>query len=432
MSLEVLEADLTWQEGGFAAGQRITITPEGRIAAVGASATAPTRRLRGMALLPGFVNTHSHAFQRGLRGAGERFPAGSGSFWTWRQAMYDLVAGLDRTTLAALCRQAFGEMRDAGITTVGEFHYLHHENDLDFAFDRVVLDAAAAIGIRLVLLNACYLTGGVGRPIEPAQRRFATPSLPAFWERMDRLSEALDARTQTLGVVAHSLRAVGPVEIRDLHAEACRRGWPFHMHVEEQRREIEESIAAYGRTPMAVILQALATHGSFTAVHCTHTAARDMAAFLETGGSVCVCPLTEANLGDGIPALGAAHDLPGRLSLGTDSNARISMIEEMRWLEYGQRLRGELRGALADDRGDVAATLLHAATAGGAVALKVEAGRMSPGAWADFVALDLSAPALAQVPPDRLLDAVIFGSGNEAVAGTFVGGRWRATGNPER
>ena len=161
-------------------------------------------------------------------------------------------------------------------------------------------------------------------------------------------------------MVAHSVRAASLAEIKALHAEAARRGLPFHMHVEEQRREIEETVAAYGRTPMRLLCDELAEGGNLTAVHCTHTSPRDMDLFLSRGGRVCVCPLTEANLGDGIPDLSAPHAIGGRLSLGTDSNARISAIEEMRWLEYGQRLRGELRGALMDPQGGVAAT-----TAGG-------------------------------------------------------------------
>jgi formimidoylglutamate deiminase len=150
-----------------------------------------------------------------------------------------------------------------------------------------------------------------------------------------------------------------------------------------------------------------------------------MTTFLARGGRVCVCPLTEANLGDGIPDLSAAHASGGRLSLGTDSNARISAIEEMRWLEYGQRLRGELRGALSDSRGEVATTTLEAATSGGAAALGIGAGRIAPGEWADFAAVDLTVPALAGVAASGLLDAIVFGAGNGAIAGTFVGGNWR-------
>jgi formiminoglutamate deiminase len=340
--------------------------------------------------------------------------------------MYALAASLDRDTLGQLCRRSFAEMRSAGITAVGEFHYLHHDGDHDWAFDEVVLEAARDVGIRLVLLQACYSAGGIGRPLEPGQRRFDTVDLATYWRQWDRLARQLDPRTQSLGVVAHSVRAARLAEIKALHAEAVRRRLPFHIHVEEQRKEIEEAVAAYGRTPMRVLCEELQSADGITAVHCTHTSPEDMTVFLQGGGRVCVCPLTEANLGDGIPDLTAPHAAGGRLALGTDANTRISAIEEMRWLEYGQRLRAERRGALADPRGGVAASLLEAATSGGAAALGLGSGRIAPGEWADFVAVNLNAVPLAGEPSEGLLEAITFGGGNEVVAGTFVGGKWRA------
>jgi formimidoylglutamate deiminase len=372
------------------------------------------------------VDAHSHAFQRALRGSGEDFPSGAGSFWTWRQAMYALVESLDRASLRRISAQAFAEMRDAGITTVGEFHYVHHEREGDFALDEAIVQAAADAGIRMVLLYCFYATGAPGRPLEGGQRRFATTSVDQYWRQLDRVAGYLDPKTQTLGVAPHSIRAASPDDIGLLYAEARRRNLPVHLHVEEQRREIEESVAAYGRPPMAVILDAV-DGGAFTAVHCTHTGDADMARFLDAGGIACLCPLTEGNLGDGIPRLDRAHAAGDRLAIGTDSNNRLAMLEELRWLEYGQRLRGELRGALPDPAGDVAPTLLAAATTGGARALALPAGRIATGCWADFVAVDLDAPALADVSRERLLAALVFGVGNGAIAGTYVGGTWRAS-----
>jgi formimidoylglutamate deiminase len=430
VSPRTIQADLTWIDGAFLPDQAIAVGADGRIESVGPAippGAGSVHRLEGMALLPGFVNAHSHAFQRGLRGSVERFPSGAGSFWSWREAMYGLVASLDGGALRRICRQAFVEMRDAGITTVGEFHYLHHDRDGDFAFDDVVLEAASDVGIRIVLLQAYYAAAGIGKVLEPGQRRFATLDLGEYWRQVDALARRLDGATQSLGVVVHSVRAASLAEIKALHTEAERRGLPFHMHVEEQRREIEDAVAAYGRTPMRLLCDELEAGGNFTAVHCTHTSPTDMAAFLALGGRVCVCPLTEANLGDGIPDLSAPHSAGGRLALGTDSNARISAIEEMRWLEYGQRLRGERRGALAGPRGEVAATTLAAATSGGAAALGVGAGRIARGEWADLAAVDLSAASLSGVPAGGLLDAIVFGAGNGAIAGTFVAGKWRPT-----
>lgn len=420
----ILEADLTWTGNAFEPGVQVAIGPDGRIDRVGRLGLAAARLPR-LALMPGFVNAHSHAFQRGLRGHGERFPAGAGSFWTWREAMYGLVGGLDRTILRALSVQAFGEMRDAGITTVGEFHYVHHATGEDYGLDDVMLEAARDAGIRIVLLQTFYATGAVGKPLQGAQRRFATPDLGAFVATLDRLAARMDPTTQSLGCVAHSIRAADPGQICAVYDEAVARRLPFHIHVEEQRREIEECVAAYGRPPMAVILDALDGRGDFTAIHCTHTRPDDMERFLSVGGRVCLCPLTEGNLGDGIPRLALLDASGGQLCLGTDSNLRLSVLEDMRWAEYGQRLGGEMRGALADAEGQVATTLLDAATIGGARALGVDAGRITPGAWADLVAVRLDAPSLAGVPPGRLLDGLVFGAGNDAIAGTYVGGRWR-------
>jgi formimidoylglutamate deiminase len=430
VSAKVIEAELTWTGRRFEPGLQVVVGEDGRIEAVTKGRTPTDRHPRSL-LLPGFVNAHSHAFQRDLRGRGERFPAGSGDFWTWREAMYALVERLDERELFRLSVQAFEEMRDAGITAVGEFHYLHHAGDgTDYGFDRVVLEAAAAAGIRIVLLQTYYATGGIGQPLGPAQRRFRSTDVDAYWKQMDRLESALDRRTQTLGAVAHSIRAATIEDISALHAEAQRRRLPFHMHVEEQRREIEDCVAAYGRPPMRVLLDTLDIGGNLTAVHCTHTAPDDLRQFLQAGGTVCVNPLTEGNLGDGLPTLEPVPDLLGRLSLGSDSNARISPIEEMRWLEYGQRLRKERRGVLRSGEGEIASGLLDAATAGGARALGLPAGRIEIGHSADLVVIDLEHPSLAECEVETLAEALISGADNGVVRGTYVGGNWKESRNP--
>lgn len=430
----VLEAALTWTGSRFEPGVRIAIDAAGRIEAVGALDVGPTDRLPRFALVPGFVDAHSHAFQRGLRDRGETFSTGAGSFWAWREAMYALVESLDHAAFRDVCVRAFSEMRDAGITTVGEFHYLHHSpGSVDGSFDALPLEAAAEVGIRLVLLQSYYRTGGIGQPLSPVQRRFAMDSTTEYWDRFDRLAERLDPVTQTLGVAPHSIRAASLDDVAVLHEEAVRRGLPFHMHVEEQRAEVEDSVTAYGEPPMALLLRAFSRMEGMVAVHCTHTRPDDLSAFIGAGGSVCLCPLTEANLGDGLPDLAPISGVHDRLCLGTDSNARIAMIEEMRWLEYGQRLRLEKRGVLSDETGSVARSLLSIATQSGARALGVEAGAIEAGRWADLTALDLDAPELAGCDADTLLDAWVFGSGDRVIAATCVGGRWRESGaNPNR
>lgn len=428
--IRYLEADLTWTGERFEPGVRIGIDGDGRIASVGTEPVpdgSEVERLPGRALLPGFVNVHSHAFQRGLRGRGETFPAGAaGSFWTWREAMYGLVEKMTEERISELSLQAFREMRAAGITSVGEFHYLHHRSPgADFAFDEAILAAARAAGIRLVLLEAYYRTGGIGSPLSPAQRRFDGVSPAAYWAQMDTLGRRLGS-DQTLGAVVHSVRAANLDEIGEIYREARRRGLVFHIHVEEQRKEIDDCLAAYGKRPMEALLDTCGGAEGITAVHCTHTSPEDLARFLDGGGTACICPTTEGNLGDGLPDLArfvAAHgEGAARLALGTDSNARISFLEEMRWLEYGQRLRTETRGALRDANGSVAPVLLKAATIGGARALGIETGEIRPGAWADLVEIDLGCPALDGWEPETLLDSLIFGAGNGAILGTRVGG----------
>jgi formimidoylglutamate deiminase len=430
----VVEADWTWTGDGFATGVQLRLGENGRIEEVGRLGLAATLRLHRQALLPGMVSSHSHAFQRALRGRGERFPAGAGSFWSWREAMYEVAAGLDAAGFDRLCLQTFREMRAAGITAVGEFHYFHHERTgragalLDYGFDARVLRAAAAAGIRIALLNTYYRTGGFEQPLTGAQRRFESPSPAVFWEQMDRLAESLAGPAQTLGAAIHSLRAAPPEEVAAIYQEARRRGLPVHMHFEEQRKEIADCLAYYGRRPMQLALAALPAADGLTAVHCTHTAPEDLQRFLEAGGTVCVCPLTEANLGDGLPDLTAPHRRGDRICLGTDSNARISLLEEMRWLEYGQRLRAESRGLLRDGAGAVAANLLRAATVGGARALGLPCGELAAGCWADLMAVDLDHPALAGWEPETLLESLVFGAGDEAIVATAVGGAWRRRG----
>jgi formimidoylglutamate deiminase len=401
---------------------RVAIGPDGRITAVGALREAPSERLGGLALLPGFVNAHSHAFQRGLRGRGERFPSGAGSFWSWREAMYALVEELDAGSLRALSARAFREMLAAGITTVGEFHYLHHEGgDADWALDEAVLAAARETGIRLVLLEVYYRTGGIGKPLERAQRRFDGRSLEEYWRAVDALARRLDPACASVGVAPHSIRAVDLEELTELHARARERRMVVHMHVEETQQEIQECRAAHGRTPMELVATRLDLDERFTAVHATHTAPEQLGSYLGSGANLCLCPLTEANLGDGTPVLGRVPR--GGLALGTDSNARISMLEEMRWAEYGQRLAREERGVLVDEHGEVARRLLSAATLGGARALGVRAGAIEAGAWADFVALDLGAHELDGWTGETLLESLVFGACERALAGTWVGGR---------
>lgn len=423
---QVIEADWTWVPAGrFESGVRIAIDERGMIESLGTLSDSPIQRLRHRALLPGFVNVHSHAFQRGLRGFGEQFPQGKGSFWTWREAMYKLVESMDETSMHRLCVQSFREMLAAGITTVGEFHYLHHDATLrGFALDEVVLRAAAEAGIRIALIHTYYKTGGIGKPLAGGQLRFRTDSIDEYWKQFDRLAKQIDSSTQSLAAAAHSIRAADIAEIKLLHEESIRRRVPFHMHVEEQPQEVADCVHRYGKPPMALLNEHLNINPMFTAVHCTHTAAADMDDYLNAGGNVCINPLTEGNLGDGIPALGRIINHGGHIALGSDSNLRLCWTEEMRWLEYGQRLQTQQRGICVDEQGSVARKLLECATSNGARPLGLKVGRIEPKHHADFLAIDLNTPSLASWNEHTLLDAFVFGTGNEAIAEICVGGLW--------
>lgn len=416
---------MTWTGKRFEKDVLVALSDDGIIESVGTSDAKPTKQLKGKALLPGMINAHSHAFQRGLRGLGETFPHGAGNFWTWRQAMYSLVEKMTEQRIYDLSAQAFKEMLTAGITTVGEFHYLHHdESCTGYKFDEVVLKAASDVGIRIVLLNVFYKTGGFGQPLENAQKRFGSPTLDKFWEQMDRLETTIDKSTQSLGVVAHSIRAADIDDIAALHEEAKKRGLVFYMHIEEQAKEIEDCITHYSKRPMQLINDKLQIDDAFTAVHCTHTNPDDMDEFLGAGGNVCICPLTEANLGDGIADIPGILNSNGRVCLGTDSNARISFIEEMRWLEYVQRLAREKRGVCTDDNGNCANELWQMATTNAAHSLAIQAGKIISGNVADFVAIDLEHQTLAGFSDATLLDAIIFGSSDGVVVETCVNGKW--------
>ena len=336
---------LTWTGAAFERDVVVAVDAAGRVASVERGRNDGAR-LPG-AVLPGFVNAHSHAFQRGLRGRGETYAlddAARPSFWTWREAMrgrprprknfrghvalprYDLVEGLDSVeAFRAETLACFREMAAAGITTVGEFHYFRHGPGRSFEHDFAVVDAAREANVRVVLLAALYERGGFdGEALGPGQRRFASGSLEAYWAALDRLAGVVgDAegtrRGDGLGVVAHSLRAVAPGDVAALAAGARNRGLPFHLHIEEQPKEVADCLKTHGVTPMRLLLDH-ADVGRATAVHCTHTDPADLEAFLAAGGRVCVCPLTEASLGDG--AFGPLDASRGAVSLGAAAASR--------------------------------------------------------------------------------------------------------------
>lgn len=419
-------AEFTWIGEKFNRGIVVDVAEDGIIRSTDSTDSAGAVKLPSVALIPGFVNAHSHAFQRGLRCEAQRFVSGAGNFWSWRETMYRLVDALDVDSFYTYSRQAFGEMLAAGITAAGEFHYLHHAGTNGWAFDEAILSAAKDAGIRLCLIQTYYATGNVGQPLAGAQLRFNPVSREEFVAQLARLDSLLDSRTQSIALACHSIRAVDLDDLRYFRALAAERDWPFHIHVEEVRKEIDDCRAAYGIGPMATLLKEINIDPRVTAVHCTHSTRDDLKEWTARGANICLCPLTEGNLSDGFADLPAVVGMGGRICFGTDSNIRISAFEELRLMEFGHRARHERRGVMVNADGSCAAALMRAGTIHGASAMNLNCGEIKSGAAADFVAIDLSHPTMLGCADDAIADSLLFGSGNESIAGVWVGGQKRA------
>lgn len=376
-------------------------------------------------LLPGMVNAHSHAFQRAIRGATQRRGAHDpSSFWSWREAMYRAANSLDPEAVFTVTRDCYREMLRAGITCVGEFHYLHHAPDgRPYAdpneLSRQVIRAANTVGIRLVLLEVYYARAGAGREPLPEQRRFCDGSVDAYLRRID----VLRGEGIAIGVAPHSVRAAPREALRELAAYAHQHGLPLHMHVSEQPQENAECQAEHGCSPVALLGASgcLTRPGAFTAVHAIHLEPDDFAAL--SGHNVCACPTTEADLGDGIIPVGEHLRHGVELALGSDSNAVIDLVQEARLLEMHERLRTRARLCLADGDGHVGQALLNLATRGGARSLgRTELGEIRVGAPFDACTVDLDHPSLARIDPALALDALLLSGTAAPIDRVFVGG----------
>lgn len=380
-------------------------------------------------LLPGLVNAHSHAFQRAIRGATHRRGASDpSSFWSWREAMYRCATALNPEGVYAITRRAYAEMLRAGITCVGEFHYLHHQPDGRLYDDpnelsRQILRAADDVGIRVVLLEVLYLRAGHDQPPLPEQRRFQDADVDAYLRRVDDLRTA----GVPVGLAPHSIRAVPKDALHDAVQYAHRHDLPLHTHLSEQPRENEECRAEHGASPARVFADAgaCARPRGFTAVHAVHTDADDHRVL--AGQHVCACPTTEADLGDGILPSVELRAAGVELALGSDSNAVIDLVQEARLLEMHDRLRGQARLRLCDAEGSLGLPLLRAATEAGASSLGVgaTAGRLCVGRPFDAFTVDLRDPFFEGVSGEHRLDALMCAGTARAVRHVFVGGRSR-------
>ncbi|HLU54156.1 MAG TPA: formimidoylglutamate deiminase [Pseudonocardia sp.] len=390
-----------WLDGG--PRERVRVTTDGdRITGVAAGADPEPGdvRLPGI-VLPGFANAHSHAFHRALRG---RTHDRGGTFWTWRERMYALAARLDPDRYLALARAAYAEMALAGVTCVGEFHYLHHDRggaryaDPN-AMGRALVQAAADAGVRITLLDTCYVAGGLGAsghlPLDGVQLRFGDGDAHAWAERFGELTDTDRAR---VGAAVHSVRAVPAGQLPVVaHAAA---GRPLHLHLSEQPRENEACRAFYGCTPTALLAEQGLLGPSTTAVHATHLTDHDVELLGGSGTTVCACPGTEADLADGIGPFRALRHAGSPLAVGSDQHAAVDLLAEARLVELHERLASGERGRIAPG------ALVDALTAHGHACLGwPDAGRIAPGARADLVAVRLDSPRTAGVAPEQVVMA---------------------------
>ncbi|WP_234331665.1 formimidoylglutamate deiminase, partial [Streptomyces sp. MBT28] len=392
---------------------------DGRIAAVRTDVPAPppgAEILRGLTL-PGLANAHSHAFHRALRGTVQ---VGSGTFWTWREVMYSVADRLTPETYLDLARAVYAEMALAGITTVGEFHYVHHAPggaayaDPN-AMGEALIQAAADAGVRITLLDTCYLSSGFGQPPDTHQLRFSDGTADAWAQRCSLLEERDHAR---IGAAVHSVRAVPADQLATVARWAEERRAPLHVHLSEQTAENDACHAAHGCTPTRL----LADHGVLgprtTGVHNTHLTDEDIALLGGSRTGTCMCPTTERDLADGIGPAVALQQAGSPLSLGSDSHAVVDLLEEARAMELNERLRTRTRGHWT------AAALLRAASADGHAALGWDdAGTIEPGARADLATVALDSVRTAGPLPRLGAETAVFAATAADVRHTVVGGR---------
>ena len=370
-------------------------------------------------ILPGLATAHSHAFQRALRGRTQRRTTRAASFWSWRGLMYHLAERLDPETIYALSHFAYVELAMSGVTAVGEFHYVHHDRNGQPYADRLamaeaVIQAAVDAGIRLTLIRTAYLRGGYQQALAPAQQRFADPEVSLAMRDVDTLlHDYANHPHVNVAVAAHSIRAVPLDDVVALADFARERALPFHMHVAEQRRELDECRAEYGHTPVALLAEAGVLSPGFVAVHATHLTADEIAALGRANASVCLCRTTERDLGDGLPQTAEMVAAGVRLCVGVDSHCGADAFEELRAVELDERSRSEQRLVAAS-----APQLLAMGTSAGHVAIG------APDAWrADAVHLRSDDPALVGAREPLLADHVLFGATPRAVDQVYVDGR---------
>jgi formimidoylglutamate deiminase len=423
---------------GWAPDVAFDVAPDGTFVSVSAGAVPGDAEILDGPVLPGLPNLHSHAFQRMMAGSAERRISAlrqaqddNDDFWSWREAMYALATKLEPDALHSIAVGVYRAMLAAGYTAVAEFHYLHRTPRGGWYADkaatsRALIAAAKDAGIAICLLPALYAHGDAGgAPLHERQRRFATDAADVLEIAAALRTDHANDPDVVVGVCAHSLRAVTPRELRAL-VDGSPREVPVHVHAAEQTREVDAVVAALGARPVAWLLANHDIGARWCLVHATHLDDAEREALARSGAVAGLCPTTEANLGDGIFPLAPYLAAGGAIGIGSDSNVSIAPVEELRWLEYGQRLATRRRIAGAVAPGVSCGESLYArAAAGGAQACGFRAGTLARGSRADLIVLDDRTLPLAAAPPGEILDRYVFATDRAAPRHVMVRGRWR-------
>lgn len=412
---------------GWANDVQVVVTA-GAIAEVTPGVAPAAGDERHAIALPGLASLHSHAFQRGMAGLAELRGNSTDTFWTWRETMYRFALAMTPDDVASVATLLYVEMLEQGFTRVGEFHYLHHDRDGSQYIDPAematrIAQAAEASGIALTLLPSFYAHGSFGGAAPHAgQRRFIC-SVDRFAALMSASRKAISTLPgANIGIAPHSLRAVAPDELAAIIPLA--EGGPVHIHAAEQVREVEDCLAWSGHRPVQWLLEHAPIDRRWCLIHATHTTDEEVAAFARTGAVAGLCPITEASLGDGIFPAREFLDAGGAFGIGTDSNVLVGVADELRQLEYGQRLKHRQRNVLSAGAGrSTGRALFDHALAGGAQALAQPTVGLAPGARADIVTLDAAHPSLAGRQGDAAIDGWIFAAGGGAIDCVWAGGR---------
>ena len=425
--------DLLFAEGRAHEAAGLLVGSDGNVIRIVAAretvAEAEMVRLPGKAMLPGLANAHSHTFQRLFRARAEGRASGGDTFWTWREQMYRAAGFVSPEDVYDVARATFAEMLSTGITVAGEFHYLHNDRDgLPYADGNTlaheVIRAAESVGIRICLLRAAYARAGFEREPHPGQRRFYEDG-DAYLRNLESLLNDVRGKSRvSAGAAPHSVRAVPMTQVEEIAAFARARELPLHMHISEQTAENEACLAEYGATPVALMAAREILNARTTLVHAIHLTEPEFAQVAAAGSSICSCPTTERNLGDGIFPADVAARLGIPVAFGTDSQAQIDILEDARQSEYHLRLRDRERGILDNvEHQEIAGRLLCSATRSGYKALGMEGGSLAAGEFADFFTVDLDDMAVLGADGESLAAQAVFALGRSAVRDVAVAGR---------